>query len=427
MTGGQARAQPTRSPHRPTEERILDAIVEVVDDVGYAHLTVERIIAAAHLSRASFYQYFTSVDDAFWSAYHRHAAELCRDAAAALDARDDPGLAVLQALARFAAARPPAARLLMREGLAAGPSGLLERGELVAAIERLVSGAEAPQRIDVPPKLLIGGAFRFLAMRLTDGSALEGLDSELRQWADAFPTEPSRRHWSERLDPFADDRPEDMPTPSQRGGIRIEGSARERIVRGTALVIRAKGYHAITVADIVAAARVSRRGFYNEFSSKEAAFIATYEYGFQQSVAACSPAFLSANGWRERVWDGGLAFTSFVAREPLIASLGFIECYALGPSYTPRVHDTQLAFTLFLEDGYRQRPQAEGLSRSISDLAAATIFELAFQASRRGPAFDIRGCQPLAAYIALAPFIGKEEAGEFVIGKLSSRGDASAT
>ena len=119
------------------------------------------------------------------------------------------------------------------------------------------------------------------------------------------------------------------------------------------------------------------------------------------------------------MWEGGLAFTGYLAREPLIAHLGFIECFAVGPGHTLRVHDTQLAFTIFLEEGYRQRPEAEALSRAVSALAAASIFEIAFQASRLGPSFEIRRRQPLAAFVALTPFIGADEAGRFVAGKLT--------
>jgi hypothetical protein len=142
-------------------------------------------------------------------------------------------------------------------------------------------------------------------------------------------------------------------------------------------------------------------------------------------MAACAPAFFGASSWRECVWQAGLAFTGFMAREPLVAHIGFLECYAIGPRHMPRVHDTQLAFTLFLEQGYRERPGAEALSRELSSLVAATIFETAFQASCQGPAFELRRAQPLAVYVALAPFIGVDDAGEFVLCKLTGATGAS--
>ncbi len=397
----------------PAHDRILHAVAEAVDKAGYAHLTVQGILDAAGVSRATFYQYFRNVDDCFWGAYRHHAGQLA-DHVAHCVADDRSELAVLEALAGFAVNHPSTTLLLTREGLAAAPAGLLERENLIVRVEQAMRGA--PRSIDLPRAILIGGIFRFLAMRLSDGRGAAELPAQLREWAAALAREPGRPSHSE---PLAPKLPEAKP-PATIEGLRPAGSARERILRGTALAIRAKGYHAITVQDIASAAGVSRRRFYDEFRCKVEAYIAAYEHGFQKVMAASAPAFFSPGSWRERVWQGGTAFTSFMAREPLIAHLGFIECYALGPEYTLRVHDTQLAFTLFLEEGYRERPEAEVLSRAQAKLAAATIFELAFQASRRGPRFDLRRCQPLAVYVALAPFIGVEDAVAFVTGKLSA-------
>jgi AcrR family transcriptional regulator len=198
------------------------------------------------------------------------------------------------------------------------------------------------------------------------------------------------------------------------------GTTRDRIIRATAASIREKGYAAVTVADIVATGGVSRRAFYNQFTGKADAYLASYEYGFRQTLAACTPAFFSARAWPERVWEGTHAVTRYFSREPLLAHLGFVECYAAGPAFSGRVHDTQMAFTLFLEDGYRQRPEARQLPRTCSALTMAAVFEAGFQASRWGAALHMLRMQPLAAYIALAPFIGSDGAGEFVAEKLAS-------
>ncbi len=398
-----------------TEQRLLEALVPVVARVGYANLTVQQLLEQAQVSRATFYQYFASAEDCFWSSYRAHAADLAASVAAATRSAAEPELACLQALASFVSERPDAASLLLRECLAAGPTGLVERDSLIAAIEREIAPGPGAPRVDLPGTILVGGAFRFLTMQLSSGEPPAEMRAALSEWVQAFTLAAEASPLSERLMPS-------MPAPDSGSGVRWVrpgGPARERLLLGTALAVRAKGYHSITVADIVAAAGVSRRRFYNEFPCKADAFIAAYEFGFQRTLAACTPAFFNASEWRERVWEGGIAFTAFMAREPLIAHLGFLECYALGPRFNVRVHDTQLAFTLFLEEGYRQRPPAARLSRAISSLTAATIFEVAFQASRRGPTFDLRRCQPLAVYIALGPFIGLSEAGEFVLGKLA--------
>jgi AcrR family transcriptional regulator len=191
--------------------------------------------------------------------------------------------------------------------------------------------------------------------------------------------------------------------------------------------IAEKTYRAVTLTDTVTAAARSRRSFYNQFSSKAAAFIAAYEHAFEQMLAVCTPAFFSSVPWPERVWRSMLASTSFLARQPGFAYIGFVECHALGGSFAQRVHETQLAFTLFLEEGYRQRDDAQPLSRSTAALTAIAIAEVGFRTTRGSPGLYIRRMQPLAAYIALAPFIGSENAGRFVMGKVSDTTSADAS
>lgn len=405
-------------------DRLLDGVTHAADRYGFARLTVEPVLGFAGVSRATFYSYFTNVRDCFWDAYRHHAEQLARAVTDAARSRPDPEVAALEAVAAFAIARPAATRLLMREGLAAGPAGLIERDELIAALVRAIRGTgERTRAVDLPAEMLLGGAFRFLVMRLSAAEPLEGVVAELRDWARAFPAAPQRPLWSERLTPVFPEH----PSRALPKGSRPQGSARERIILATALAIRAKGYHDITVSDVAAGAGVSRRRFYMEFPSKADAYIAAYEQGFERVLSATAPAFFAQRDWRERVWHAALGFTGMIAREPLLPYLGLVECYAIGPDFTPRVHDTQLAFTLFLEDGYRQRGAAESMPRSFSPLVAATILEVAFHASRRGPRFDARRVQPLAVYVALAPFIGPDQAGEFVLTAVhSERGGSEA-
>lgn len=51
----------------------------------------------------------------------------------------------------------------------------------------------------------------------------------------------------------------------------LKANTRTRIVRGTALVIAERGYHAAKIADITSACRVARNTFYRCFSGKEEA------------------------------------------------------------------------------------------------------------------------------------------------------------
>ena len=328
----------------------------------------------------------------------------------------NPELAALDVLIETATSRPPIARLLMGEGLAAGATGLLERDALIDKIEALLASSSSAGHVDLPTSLLVGGVFRFVVMRLQAPREIVSLREEIHEWVDRFRRPLEARLWNASIPATGERRPAGPRRP--RGASRPV-DARTRLLHATAAAVHSRDYRATSVADIVSLAGASRRSFYNAFQSKSHAAISAYEHGFHETVAACAPAFLGAVDWPDRVWRAAYAFTSFFAREPSFAYLGFVECYALGRSFEPRVHETQLAFTLFLEEGYRQREQREPIRRSQSMLTAAAMAEAAFQGSRAAPTVNLRRMQPLAAYIVLTPFIGADDALAFVNQKIS--------
>ncbi len=402
--------------------RILDGVGALAGEHGFAGLSVESVLQKVGVSRASFYQHFTSIEDCVWQAYRECADGLIRQARAGATSARHPELALLDVLVTVARETPAVAQLLMREGLAAGERLLAERERLISGLDAAIARDEESQSLDIPFEILIGGIFRFLSLRLDAGDTVNGVEMNVREWAESFMGPPSEMRWAARFDPALPDREECAAWRSRR---RQEGTPRERIIRATGETLRREGYRAATVADIAGAAAVSRRGFYCVFRTKEEAFIATYENAFHRTLQACTPAFFVSGTWPERVWEGAVAFTRFLSEEPLVAYVGLVECYALKRDFALRVHDTQLAFTLFLEDGYRQRPEAQLLSRTCSALTACAIFEAAFQVTLRSPGLYLRRAQPLAVYMALTPFIGRTAAGEFVLEKLKThRGPA---
>jgi AcrR family transcriptional regulator len=412
---GRASSQATGAPRGTAEDRLMDAVTKLAARGGYAQLTVERVLEAAGVSRASFYRYFANIDDCFAGAYRRSADHLLQQLISTPRRGGNRQLELLEALVGRALAQPDLALLLMREGVAAGQHGLFERDALICRLEQeLVAVSSASDQLDIPLPLLLGGVFRLVALRLGEQHEGEDLAAGVGELGRLFLRLPGQR-WSGRLMPRLPD-PKPLPPLASRLAPN-PCSTRERILHATARQVRAKGYGAVTVADIVATAGTSRRSFYNEFQNKPAAFVAAYEHAFERTVAACAPLFFSAKPWPERVWDSAQGFTSYLSREPFFAYLGFVECYAVD-AFVPRVNATQLAFTLFLEDGYRQRPEASFVSRECSALTAEVIFEAGFQVCRADPALYLPLMLPLAVYVALGPFIGTEEAGSFVARKL---------
>jgi TetR/AcrR family transcriptional regulator len=409
-----------RHPH--AEQRLLDAVTEVCARTSYPDTTVEDLLAVAGVSRATFYQYFSSVEDCFLSAYREHASRLVEAIAGSPECAY-PELAALEVIVSLAIDRPEVALVLSREGLAAGPAARCERDALLVGIEDAVAAKQRrSQRVDLPHRVLLGGVLRFIATRLTDGPLTWTTGEELADWVRAFTTA-GRASWAAFPLPTVTPEVEDA---RQAVPVAQTSAPRERLLRAAAVVSLGKGYRATTVSDIAATAGVSRRSFYDHFPCKKAAFLESYEFAFAQSLKATVTPFFGSGCWPQRVWDSAQAFTAFFAAEPAFAHLGFVESYALGASLHPRLRDTQLAFTFFLDDGFTRLP-AGPPPKSFAQCCALVIFEAGFQATRAGPSRHMRRMQPLAVYVALTPFIGAQAASRFVASQLGRQRPVAAS
>ncbi|MGH3279792.1 MAG: TetR/AcrR family transcriptional regulator [Trebonia sp.] len=127
----------------------------------------------------------------------------------------------------------------------------------------------------------------------------------------------------------------------------VQASQRERLLRATVAVIADKGYPAVTVADIVRHAKVSRAAFYLHFRGREECFLAATRRGGQllhDSVTQTTQA-LPADAPDEDVLRAGLrAFLRFLGNEPAFARVFYIDMPAAGPAAVERLRGAGFRF-----------------------------------------------------------------------------------
>lgn len=132
------------------KQRLFKALTTVMGAKGYNDTSVGDLIAAAGVSRATFYQHFTSKQDCFMSAY----AGMQQHLGAAIEAVPTSGTPMqrfadmLERYLTFLAADQSTARLFLVEVYAAGPEAIRRRmalqQEFVAGIAAIF-GADNPQ------------------------------------------------------------------------------------------------------------------------------------------------------------------------------------------------------------------------------------------------------------------------------------------
>jgi AcrR family transcriptional regulator len=106
--------------------------------------------------------------------------------------------------------------------------------------------------------------------------------------------------------------------------------ARERLLDGIADAVAEKGYADTTIADIVAAARVSKRTVYQHFTGKEACFTALYVTASTRSLTVLRDTVDTSLGWHAQVERAISAYLSILSEQPKRARTLYIEILRMG-------------------------------------------------------------------------------------------------
>jgi AcrR family transcriptional regulator len=432
---------PVQNRRKATQrERLLNGMVSAANREGYAGANVSAVIAEAGVSRPTFYEYFEDRDDCFVATVtdlHERLLEEVREAVT--EGPPEGALtAALQAMVGFAGAQPAAARFLMKEALAGGPKALDARDRGVLETARVIERAfkrvpEETEIPDIPIAAVIGAVHRLIASRLRRGErALGGILEDLLDWVGSY-RQPAGGHRWRSLKPLkAPERSPFLPPNALRAppGLgpgrprlseeEVAENHRQRIVFATSQVVQDHGYTAATVSEITRLAGVDGRAFYRLFNDKQDAFSAIHELGFQYLMATTAGAFFAGATWPERIWEGFRAAAQSVDDTPAFAHVAFVEAYAVGPKGIQRVEDSRIAFTIFLQEGYRYQHEGEAPSRLALEAIITTIFEIVYLQARASAKPKTVGLLGHIVHVCLSPFMGGAAANEFIDGKVAT-------
>jgi AcrR family transcriptional regulator len=127
--------------------------------------------------------------------------------------------------------------------------------------------------------------------------------------------------------------------------------ARIRVMQGFTTAVAERGYAATTIADIVAAARVSKRTFYEHFPDKEACLLATYRAsGDRLEQVLREAAREPGAGWRARMHALVTAYLAALDAAGPASRTVLVEVQAAGPrAFRMRAEIQERFATLFAE------------------------------------------------------------------------------
>lgn len=104
---------------------------------------------------------------------------------------------------------------------------------------------------------------------------------------------------------------------------------RNRLMTGLSAVVAEKGFASATIADIVRAAHVSKRTFYEHFSDKEDCFLAGYAAASDRILAVVGAA-ADAEEVPDRIHAATVAYFAALEAEPALTKSFLVEIHAAG-------------------------------------------------------------------------------------------------
>lgn len=403
---------PREEVERNQRERLFGAMVACVAERGYEDTRVADLVEISGVSSRTFYDLFPDKRACFIAALEAMIEGAIQAAAAASSGEGGGGAEgevdweVLaqrgeRAFAKLIVAQPAAARMVLIEAYAGGEPMLAPLERAVTGFEALIREvlARSPDRAGIPPEMVtayIGAIQEIARTRLLLGREAEmpAAIEELWTLVNLYRPPPTPLRSPTRMPPA---RPESLDAHDHA----------ERAIRAFAVVVAEKGYAETTVDDVVRRASMSATTFYTHFRGKRDVMTAAIDSAGAQMLAAVQPVVRRAPDWPQSIRAGFVALFNFLASRPALARLIVAEVYAGGPEAMQRRAENLQPLEELLERGREEAPETPDIA---VEAIAGVVYTLSYRRIRETGAESLPGLAPLCTYLALAPFIGAEQA-----------------
>jgi AcrR family transcriptional regulator len=410
-------------------ERLLTAMIYLVAERGYQATNVADLLDRARVSRASFYELFDNKEDCL---FHAYSTQIARVRAQVVVSYRDPELsdvdrlrAGLSAIVDFVVAWPAAAQLCTAEITTAGAAGIERReqtiGQAQSALAQALSRATGGPPVPIVIEVIVHGIEHLIHACVSQHSEhqLSGAIDELIDWMLCY-DQPAPRldtpieDWQAETDPTCQAAPVDTTGPSLARP--RQDAQREQILNGVLAVVSAKGYIAMSYADIAAEAKISLTTFYKHFQNKQEAFLAAFDSCSDQ-IAAVLPDSSPATVEPAVVRIAITRMLGYFASHPAQAQITLLEILNVGRAGIERTD-------LLLQRLARQGCNGEGPGVSAIVCAAVTGGAAAVvrQRAKEGQIQQLPALARQLTYVVLAPFIGSERAIAAAVVNTNSQG-----
>jgi len=216
--------------------------------------------------------------------------------------------------------------------------------------------------------------------------------------------------------------------PSGRHGLDpnyVVKNQRERIIAAIAQTVAELGGRSATTEDMVRAARVSRRTFYDLFESRDEAYLATYLEINTRVYERVAAAFLAAESGPDKLRGCLAAFLDYMASEPDFAYMAIVDVLSAGADVLQQRDQLLRRFVALVDQSGLVGPDDE-IPMLASEAVVGGIYEVVYKRILAGETAQLRELLPELYYYCLVPFLGRSEGRRLYLEFLDERGSSAS-
>jgi AcrR family transcriptional regulator len=175
---------------------------------------------------------------------------------------------------------------------------------------------------------------------------------------------------------------------------QVLADQRQRLVDAVPRVAAKYGYEAMSVADIVKAAAVSRNAFYSNFGDKQECFAAAHEACHERLLAILEQPCDRGSTVEERVETALGAGLDMLAADPAVARLLFVEAPGASEEISLRYHEWLRRYGTLLRSAVPQAAAKSSLAVEIDQVIVGGIASRVASEVLQGRAAQLRVLTP---------------------------------
>lgn len=154
--------------------------------------------------------------------------------------------------------------------------------------------------------------------------------------------------------------------------VAVREAQRIRLLTGAATAARSFGVAEVTVSGIVVHGGVSRRTFYQLFSSRQECLQETFEEAVRRAGASVLPAYREQGSWVAQMRGGLAALLEFLDRQPTLGAYAIVDSLGAGEQVLRRRAQVISALVDAVDRG-RMKARSEGLTRMTAEALVSAV------------------------------------------------------